>query len=282
MEKRLQSLKLPRDLTLGGSKPKKRFAPNLNVARSKDKKESFYKTEEKPKIKNLKQDGRNTRKNHTKTERFMQSSGIFADGMGSENVNKVAVERHYHHVKHDVSNGITFPKVKKDKVELKKESKLLEEIVGCGSSSDDDEKFLCPIAWNGNNLKDTKVKQKLNPDPYQNSGHFTDYNPALLLWKLPDSFGGKNLRDENNLEGFLDYKLNDMLEGQIGKLRILKSGRIEVTIGNIKYNLESSYLESITEKVVCINTESQEPSSVVLGEIHSHYTVSPNWSDLLE
>lgn len=36
-EKRLQSLKLPRDLTLGGTKPKKVFVPNLNVARNKDK-----------------------------------------------------------------------------------------------------------------------------------------------------------------------------------------------------------------------------------------------------
>lgn len=37
MEKRLQSLKLPRDLTLGGTKPKKTFAPNLNATRNKEK-----------------------------------------------------------------------------------------------------------------------------------------------------------------------------------------------------------------------------------------------------
>lgn len=35
---RLQSLRMPRDLNLGGPKvPKKQFTPNLNVVRNKDK-----------------------------------------------------------------------------------------------------------------------------------------------------------------------------------------------------------------------------------------------------
>lgn len=34
---RLSSLRLPRDLSLGGTKPKKVYTPNLNVIRNKDK-----------------------------------------------------------------------------------------------------------------------------------------------------------------------------------------------------------------------------------------------------
>lgn len=35
---RLNSLRLPRDLTLGGlAKPKKQFVPNLNITRNKEK-----------------------------------------------------------------------------------------------------------------------------------------------------------------------------------------------------------------------------------------------------
>lgn len=34
---RLESLRLPRDLSLGGTKPKKIIQPNLNVTRSKQK-----------------------------------------------------------------------------------------------------------------------------------------------------------------------------------------------------------------------------------------------------
>lgn len=34
---RLSSLRLPRDLSLGGSKPKKMYTPNLNVVRNKYK-----------------------------------------------------------------------------------------------------------------------------------------------------------------------------------------------------------------------------------------------------
>lgn len=34
---RLASLRLPRDLSLGGTKSKKNYTPNLNVIRNKDK-----------------------------------------------------------------------------------------------------------------------------------------------------------------------------------------------------------------------------------------------------
>lgn len=34
---RLQSFRIPRDLSLGGTKPKKLYTPNLNVARLKSK-----------------------------------------------------------------------------------------------------------------------------------------------------------------------------------------------------------------------------------------------------
>lgn len=42
MDRRLQSIKHPRDLTLGGSKPKKVFLPNINATRNKEKKEYVY------------------------------------------------------------------------------------------------------------------------------------------------------------------------------------------------------------------------------------------------
>lgn len=38
---RLQSFRVPRDLSLGGTKPKKVYTPNLNVARLKNKPKEF-------------------------------------------------------------------------------------------------------------------------------------------------------------------------------------------------------------------------------------------------
>lgn len=67
---------------------------------------------------------------------------------------------------------------------------------------------------------------------------------------MPDSFSGKGLSDDPNVQTFFDYKLSEMLEGQIGKMRIRKSGKIEVYLGCVSYQIEPAELEAFSE--VCI------------------------------
>jgi len=55
------------------------------------------------------------------------------------------------------------------------------------------------------------------------------------------------LSDDPNVQTVTDYKLKEMLEGQIGSMRIYKSGKVEVSIGSAKYQVESSQLETFTE-----------------------------------
>lgn len=64
---------------------------------------------------------------------------------------------------------------------------------------------------------------------------------------MPDSLCGKGLSDDPMCKQLFDYYLNDMLEGQIGKLVIRKSGKIDVQIGRIMYQLEQHNFESCTE-----------------------------------
>lgn len=58
--------------------------------------------------------------------------------------------------------------------------------------------------------------------------------------QLPDSFPGKGLSDDPNVKKLFDYQLNDMLEGQIGKICVRRSGKMEIYIGKIKYELEQA------------------------------------------
>lgn len=64
---------------------------------------------------------------------------------------------------------------------------------------------------------------------------------------MPDSLCGKGLSDDPNCKELFDYCLTDMLEGQIGKLIIRKSGKMEVHIGRIVYQLEVPDLDSYRE-----------------------------------
>lgn len=73
-----------------------------------------------------------------------------------------------------------------------------------------------------------------------------------ILLQLPDSLCGKGLSDDPNCKDVFDYCLNDLLEGQIGKLLIRKSGKIEVHIGEARYFLEQPELETFREVIQAI------------------------------
>ncbi|XP_066248359.1 DNA-directed RNA polymerase III subunit RPC4 [Euwallacea similis] len=308
-ERRLQSLKLPRDLTLGGTKPKKTFAPNLNAARSKKSKDLFIKSEDKWKG-NQRKDGRNNKKIVPRTERFIQSSGIFSQGIGSDALKKIRCERERAYSSRDdtISHTVPVPKIKKGdwQADSKTEARVYEDIMADNSlMEDEDDLSFSPMLWNESDLKEHKVftvnklepkseeenslkldKLKIelgkNSKQFEEADRFSDYNPDLTLWKLPDSFAGKGLSDDPKDQTCRDYKLGEMLEGQIGKMRFRQSGKIEVFIGCMKYQIEASQLESFPEKIVAIDTKSPQSNSVVLGKIQNRYVLNPDWNVLLK
>lgn len=53
-----------------------------------------------------------------RTERFVQSSGIFSDGMGNDALKKIRFERAYS-PRDEVKNTISVPKIKKDDWQVK-------------------------------------------------------------------------------------------------------------------------------------------------------------------
>lgn len=54
---------------------------------------------------------------------------------------------------------------------------------------------------------------------------------------MPDTFPGKGFTEDS--DQLVDYTLNHMHEGQIGKILVRKSGKIEVYIGDIPYLIDA-------------------------------------------
>lgn len=284
MEKRLQSIKLPRDLTLGGTKPRKTFAPNLNVARNKERnKEFLLKVEDK-----RKRHSNDFRKNKfERSDRFVQSSGIFSDGIGNDLIKKMRQEKVFNH-KDETNYALPIPKVKKDEwqVDNKNETKIYDDIMGSNDIGDNDEKLpFAPVSWNEADFKNNNVNHiddSLTPKEFQETENFSDYNPALTLWSMPDSFAGKGLSDDPTVRTLFDYKLTEMVEGRVGTMLIRKSGKMEVLIGCVKYSMNPASLESFTEKIVEIDfKQANQPTGVTVGQLQNRFILNPDWAYLL-
>ncbi|KAL3290021.1 hypothetical protein HHI36_023393 [Cryptolaemus montrouzieri] len=298
---RLQSLRLPRDLSLGGTKPKKVFAPNVNVVRNKDKAKEV--------IKNLDRKRKERTKNEPRTrtfgdgQRFVQSSGIFSDGSAEQRRSTQYSERSYSgKTENDPSIGISVPTYKKYKwmVDKQKEEGVLDELVN-REDDDDDKMHLMPVMWKNPESKvfpsAVKIENKMNGDatgygevdPDRMVPYFhkieREGETKLALIKLPDSLAGKGLSDDPSVKKIFDYPLNVMLEGKIGTLQVRSSGRMYMQIGHVKYLLESTDFFSSNEVIASYSEprfEKDSPQFAVLGNVEERFVVNPIWKYLLK
>jgi DNA-directed RNA polymerase III subunit RPC4 len=101
--------------------------------------------------------------------------------------------------------------------------------------------------------------------------------------KLPDSFAGKGLSDDPNVKKLFDYPLSNMLEGQIGKLVIRRSGKMEVQIGRIGYQLNpENTFESKEELAAIVEGHNGETCIAVLGNILNNFVMYPDFDSILK
>ncbi|KAJ3643717.1 hypothetical protein Zmor_026411 [Zophobas morio] len=291
---RLQSLKLPRDLSLGLGKSKSKYTPNLNVVRNKDKpKEILKKNDQKRREKTLHK-GKNDKQNHE--PKYIQSTSVFSQGTGE-------IKRLNSHTEHRVSlrdssnnsvSNMVLPTINRNawNINQKAEEAVLHELANCDMDSDDEKMSFAPLTLGTDVIKRVKkeiiVKKEEDnigpvlPEPF-NSDMYSEENPALALVKLPDSFAGKGLSDDPNVKKLFDYPLSGMLEGQIGKLVIRRSGKMEVHIGRIKYELspENTY-ESKEELATITQGQNGENFIAILGPILNNFIMFPDYESLLK
>lgn len=277
--KRLESLRLPRDLSLGGTKPKKVFVPNVNVARNKDK--------PKEKVKESLQKLERRRKEHldrkSQNNRYVQSSGVFSEG-SADSLKHTSHGENRSSYKGNASSGggIVMPTYKKEKVNIDKDrdNTIINDLIIQDEEEEDEKMPLMPVMLKYQPLDEKPIVQnnflKSGPDECRFS-----------LIQLPDSLCGKGLSDDPKVKKIFDYPLRGMLEGQIGTLQIRKSRKVYLKIGDTLYYMDASCDNFKNNKELVLFTNANESDSSenkfsILGNIHQEYMMSPVWKQLLK
>lgn len=279
---RLQSLRRPRDLSLGGSKlPKKIYKPNLNVVRNKEKTKEILRRD-----KGARENRRQSQ--NLQKHKFVQSTGIFSEGIGD--ANRIPEKRVY--IREVEKLDKPQLNLNKSITEPKKEKEIPSYLIKYNETSEDEDSkestsAFTQINWDTHDLLKGSIKNEPKEEfaeflnVFQNRSanqEISNSNPTVTLWQLPDSLGIKNKADKK----LLDCKLTDLPEGRIGKLCFRRSGKVDVYIGNIKYEPEPAELESFTEEIVSLTAnDSEEPTATVLNKIEHRVMLNPSWESLL-
>ncbi|XP_046972102.1 DNA-directed RNA polymerase III subunit RPC4 isoform X2 [Vanessa cardui] len=307
---RLASFKAPRDLSLGGLKPNKKvFTPNLNVTRNKNKGPSTANSRE------HKRDDRHKKERKNKTRNgsnIIKSSGVFSEGLGS-------VERHYSRVSYsrdsDSAPTLQKPTIKvKDivKIDNELEEKKIKEAFGDDVSyeneSEDFKTVLDVEAPVKLPMDDgvPLVEETLKPDVKE---VFEDTNvanllrsdkPALILLQLSDTLPGRGgggddeprrKHDQPSTSGEdadkpVDNRcrLKDLEEGKIGKLRVHRSGRVTLLLGDTVFEVCSGTKASFYQEVVsaAVDEASRSANLVSLGALQHKLNITPHWQTMFD
>jgi DNA-directed RNA polymerase III subunit RPC4 len=84
-------------------------------------------------------------------------------------------------------------------------------------------------------------------------------------------------------EAMQNLDLQDMPEGQIGKLIIYKSGKMKMKFGNILLDVNQGMQSSFLENVMVVDHESEETKKAIeLGHIVQKFVCAPNMDALLK
>ncbi|XP_047537344.1 DNA-directed RNA polymerase III subunit RPC4 isoform X2 [Vanessa atalanta] len=307
---RLASFKAPRDLSLGGLKPNKKvFTPNLNVTRNKNKGPSTANSRE------HKRDDRHKkeRKNRTRNgSNIIKSSGVFSEGLGS-------VERHYSRVSYsrdsDSAPTLQKPTIKvKDivKIDNELEEKKIKEAFGDDISYENDSEDFKTVLDVEAPVKLPMddgvpvVEETPKPDVKE---VFEDTNvanllrsdkPALILLQLSDTLPGRGgggddeprrKHDQPSTSGEdadkpVDNRcrLTDLEEGKIGKLRVHRSGRVTLLLGDTVFEVCSGTKASFYQEVVstAVDEASRSANLVSLGALQHKLNITPHWQTMFD
>ncbi|GJQ84458.1 putative transcription by RNA polymerase III [Trypoxylus dichotomus] len=314
---RLTSLSIKRDLSLGGSKPRKIYKPNLNVVRNKFK----SKTTVNNRIQHQQQNKRNIKTLNLRGSQYhhyVQSTSVFSEGAGELKRPKIHSDRYSSNNARDQSATI-MPKVIKTKLEVNSQEEkciideLLAEDEGESSSENEGEYGPVVLPLKDNRAGFTKTFQIKKEDPdnieikkevssqervngydhynsilnhsiplsFQNNKFYDEDHACISLLRMPDSLPGKGFVDDS--DRLVDFNLNQMIEGKIGKILIRRSGNAEVHIGSMKYVLDSIESNPFKEDLMCISQRprlADKADMISLGSIDEKYILSPNWKNL--
>ncbi|CAG9568373.1 unnamed protein product [Danaus chrysippus] len=117
--------------------------------------------------------------------------------------------------------------------------------------------------------------------------------PTLILLQLADSLPGRGGASDDRkhepgtseaTEQETDNRchLSDLEEGRIGKMRIHRSGRVTMALGDTIFEVSAGTKASFHQEVVSVGVDeaSRSASLVSLGPLHHKLNITPHWQSM--
>jgi len=77
-----------------------------------------------------------------------------------------------------------------------------------------------------------------------------------------------------------EYDMLKNIKGKIGKMRVYKSGKVEIEISGIKYNLDPGIQSKMRQEIAAVDKDCKD--IYMLGEIGKKMVLTPNIDSLLQ
>ncbi|XP_028399827.1 DNA-directed RNA polymerase III subunit RPC4-like [Dendronephthya gigantea] len=324
---RLQSLRSPRDLTLGGS-TKRTYAPTIPVRRIKEEPKDTP-SEQKPN-----HGGGQTRQRGRGRDRgrgrgrgqpnIIQSKSIFSEGLVPKTASVPSRAPSYREGGGFAeSTKSERPKAEKN-FEVEDPNKILQMIDSDGEMDIDEAQLACgilpmhiPLAYhdrfveevvNDEDISSVKVepmetdekkpfvrpsnkgsKKKTKEDQPMTcerllTGNDKKKKDQMLFFQFPDSLPTKVLEneEEGSKEKNKSLKLQDISEGYIGKIQVLKSGKTRLILGGVALDVSMGTPCNFLQDIVSIHPEEESRSMMTLCHVKQRLVCTPDFEELLK
>jgi len=328
---------------------KKKFTPNLNIQRKETKvtaAESSTKSVNATSSTGWKKSGKNEASSRTTTKfakpELIQTSGNFADGVGSNNESKKKAWGSSGGGGGE-SNTLERPKLDlKAKFDKNAEEKMLKELLRDDFIDDLKSGHMVPVQLpmvdtgkvfkeEHNNhikkepsdpdevLKTAKMKKNriIDSDDEEDdnskevngvtsttattnttseitlSDLISEKHSELLFFQMPDHFPGHSRQkveasDLEQASSRTNVTIDQLAEGYLGKLQFRKSGKVQLWINNVLFDVDIGTQVGFLQELYSVETEPNNPPSTDkgnmtnLGRVRNRVVITPAWNDLLQ
>uniref|UniRef100_A0A6E8VJ86 DNA-directed RNA polymerase III subunit RPC4 n=1 Tax=Anopheles coluzzii TaxID=1518534 RepID=A0A6E8VJ86_ANOCL len=315
---RLQSFRVPRDLTLANgrtTKPpnnKKVYTPNLNAVRNKNTDVKTASTGPKGRAKT--DHNRNDKDGRNKKNTLIQTSGIFSDGLAQRALLRTSRSDKSSSSK-EAGDSIQKPVFARgsSKIDLEDERKRIQNL--CEDMDEEmaelDQKMAnglkLPVVLENSDYKIKPPEVKMENMPETKLDSFNSVENVLsgeqtnkiFLLQLPDALPGKsddgNKRPTNGDDSKPEATANgeetpkyctvrDLAEGYIGKIIRYRSGKVKLKLGEIMFDISVGMDTGFLQELVSINTNSVERNGNIINisTINTKLNASPDWEYLFK
>ena len=298
----------------------KKFVPNLNVNRKVSKKTEVADVKENKVRHNKRKEFKKERHDRRDKPQFIQTSSVFAEGMGAGGLvkrrqgggggdysddggaegghmwgrgyDKEEEERKLKALMRDdfidnLTSGshvpVQLPMVDTGKIFVKNETVKSEQLATSLKKEmvSDEETDDLDLEDKVNPPLTSSVAVKQSPvETNNNVGEAINANAGDMFLIQLPDHLPMLSEDDNHL-----CSLDSLSEGQVGQLLVRKSGKVQLVLGDHVMNVELGTKAGFLEEAVNIELSAQEAKDhghvTSLGQVHQRLVVSPDWDSLL-